>query len=481
MAFLALLLLPAAALAQQTLVVWHTESDPTTLAALADIGRRFTGSHPGVTVEFTAIGWNDIERRVLTAVESGVTPDIMQVEPHQAAYLVSRRHLQPLDDVLAAVGRDDFYPAVRDLQRYDGHVYGVPTALGISYVAVREDMVPAAGRTPVDTWDDALRLYESCRTARPDVAPLLLPANDLHLLILFSELLASNHGTLFDSQGRPAFANPRVVETLTFLARLYALVPEPLRNSNYPENFVHFAQGRACTLPGFFGRGTLSIMRQAPEGQRSPRTFGFVPHPRGPSAVRDGTPAYATLDAEPWVIPTRARSPQIAREFLRFFYRPEVYVTYAASVPLHLTPALQSVATSPAYEGLAQVQLWRPFHDELLQRLRTDTALPIFMSRIEDRRRPALFRLEGSHLVPEMIREVYRGVPPAEAAAHAQARAQQLVQGLPLDVDTDGPRASRTAARAGGRLGAMVLVGALVVALVAGFIWRARKRDDSPA
>lgn len=473
-----LLVAPSHAWAQQTLVVWHTENDPATLGALTEIGRRFSAEHAGVSVEFSFIGWNDIERRILTAVESGATPDLMQVEPHQVAYLIAGRHLQPLDDVLSPDERADIYSSVRDLQRYDDHTYGLPTALGISYFAIRRDLVPPAVRTEsVDTWDDALRLFEACRSAHPDLAPLLLPANDLHLTILFSELLASNGGTLFDATGNPALNTPRVIETLAYLARLYSLVPPTYRNASYPENFAHFAQGRAVTLPGFFGRGTLSIMRQAPVGMRSPQTFGLIPHPRGPSAVRDRTPAVATVDSEPWVLPARARSPQLARDFLRFFYRPEIYMLFAASVPIHLTPVRRSLATSSEYEGLPHVRLWRPFHDDLLRQLASGTVLPIFMSRAEDRFRPALFRLEGSHIVPEMVREVYQGGTPDLAVRRAQERAQLLVRGLPLDIRRAPTLTS--APRPGRRLGPALAVGSAVVSLL--FLgWLRSRRSRSP-
>lgn len=430
----------AAQAAEKTVLnVWHSETDPNTIAVIERVATRFEKTNPEVDVQVSAIGWVDLQQRIVTAIEGGVPPDLMQIEPHHAAYLVSRNLLQPLDDVIARIGADRIYPAVLDLQLYNGHRYGIAHGLGISYVSIRKDLLPPEEVFEVDTWDDLERLYQAAQHTNPGLAPLLLPANDLHMMILFSELLASNGGSIFTEDGRVDFNTPQIRETLEFLRRLYNLVPVQLRSAEYVENFTHYAQGKTFSLPGFFGRGTVSIELQSAEALRSPEHFSFVPRPRGPSAVASGLPGFATIDAEPWVIPALAKEPELAKRFLEFFYETDNYLEYATSVPIHLTPILRDLAESAEYMSHPHVAKWLPYHQELMQLLEAGTVRPIFMSAANDRLRPALYRLEGIRVVPEMIRAVYEGTSVEEAVTRANKVASRLTEGLPPSVEPGQP------------------------------------------
>jgi hypothetical protein len=187
-------------------------------------------------------------------------------------------------------------------------------------------------------------------------------------------------------------------------------------------------RGRAFSLPGFFGRGILQIERTAPLEQRSPDDFDMFPHIVGPS----GTKAYATLDAEPWVILKGSPRPDLARRFLRFFYQKENYLLFCTSVPVHLTPIFRSLATGTEYTSVPLVQKWRRYHDYEIKLLDAGSVLPIFMARQQDRLNPALFKLEGSRIISGMIRDVtLNNLSPEKAAEVAMSKATQLTQGLP--------------------------------------------------
>ena len=441
----------------QEFVVWHTETDPNTLRALDNIARRFEKDHVGVSVRMMAVGWIDLYRKITLAVQTGELPALAQIEPFMAAYLRRQRLLQPIDDVIEGIGESDIYPSVIDLQEFDGHRYGIATALGISYYSYRKDLFQKAGIQSIPrSWDDYLAVLRKLSSEDRERAPLLLPANDLHMLLLFSELLASNDGSLFDNQGRPQFMDRKVLETLRFWEELAKLVPPQYRDSAYSDNFVHYAQDRALTLPVFFGRGTLQIERTAPEALRSPEIFALFPHIVGPS----GKKAYATLDAEPWVIFQKSPQPAIAREFLKFFYRKDNYLEFCRSVPIHLTPIFRSLATGTDYTSDPMVQKWRPFFDYQIKMLQDDSVLPIFMARKQDRYLTSLFRLEDSHVVSDMLRAItVSGRTPEEATSLGLKAADQLNE-RPLP-ESRGPMSW--------------IIGALFAAAVAAILLLARR------
>src|SRR5687768_7212893 len=69
------------------LTVWHTETDPATIAAMDAIARRFEAENPGIKVQIISVGWADLYRKITVAIQSGEVPDVTQIEPFMAAYL----------------------------------------------------------------------------------------------------------------------------------------------------------------------------------------------------------------------------------------------------------------------------------------------------------------------------------------------------------------------------------------------------------
>jgi hypothetical protein len=117
---------------------------------------------------------------------------------------------------------------------------------------------------------------------------------------------------------------------------------------------------------------------------------------------------------------------------LRFFYRPDNYLEFCHSVPLHLLPVFKQMATSPEYQADPHVRNWKPYYDRALTMMDEKRVLPIFMSKLEDRFNPALFKLEGSQIILNMVRDVtVNGRSPEEATETAMAKASSLLDDAP--------------------------------------------------
>jgi multiple sugar transport system substrate-binding protein len=114
------LAIAASSLLAQDLSVWHTENDRATIAALDTIARRFEAENPGVKVQMLSVGWDDLYRKLTLAIQSRDVPVVTQIEPFMAAYLYNSGQLQPLDDIVETLNKPDIFPAVLDLQMFDG-------------------------------------------------------------------------------------------------------------------------------------------------------------------------------------------------------------------------------------------------------------------------------------------------------------------------------------------------------------------------
>ena len=97
--------------AQEKVVrVMTTETDPKTQAALKDIIAEFEKAHPGVKVSAEFASWSDINKKLVASLAAGDPPQIVTVHDFYIFELASKGIIRPVDDVVNAIGRADFFP-----------------------------------------------------------------------------------------------------------------------------------------------------------------------------------------------------------------------------------------------------------------------------------------------------------------------------------------------------------------------------------
>ena len=411
-----------------TLRVWQTEVDPRAVAVLEEIARDFERANPGVRVEIESISWGALSSKLVTALAGGNPPDVAHVQPFMVSSLVARDQLEPLDALFARLDEDDIYPAVRDLQMFDGRRYGLGYAVGITYFAYRRDVARELGLEIPVTWEQYLDFVRRLRERGGTDGTILLPGGDPFFIDqLAVELLSANGGRLFDSDNRPRFTSPEFLQMLRFFAEMAELAPEDWLHERYIDQFRHFATGTGLTVPVTYARAARQIDADAADSINDPVHFAVMPQPVGPS----GTQSYATLDAEPWVVFKDSENSELAQAFLEFFYRRDNYLRFCRAVPIHLTPVFRSLAESSDYTDDEFIQKWRPWQDQLLQFMRDGRVRPIFMSEDADRTRPFLLELQGSRIISDTVFAVAREGQEVDVAARAaQTRAEELIERL---------------------------------------------------
>ena len=219
----ALLTRAPAAVGQQVreLHVWHTEVDPTTVKTIQETSiAEFERTHPGFKVRQQALGWGDLNTKLLSSLAAGSPPDLTQLNPFMTASLYVKNLLRPMDELIRAVGESDIHEATLRLQYFDGKYYGITHAMGATYFCERRDLREKKGLKPPETFDDMLKLCaaltESGRMA------FQMPGEKLYMGFVHpAELLASNAGTWVDAKTwRPQFTGRSWLEILGYLQAL---------------------------------------------------------------------------------------------------------------------------------------------------------------------------------------------------------------------------------------------------------------------
>jgi multiple sugar transport system substrate-binding protein len=412
--------------------VWHTETEPQTIAAFQEIINAFEKVNPDITIKQEGLAWGDLEAKLTASLAAGSPPDASHGQAVTCASFYANGLLRDQEDIAAAVGKDNIWEAVRGECRFEGKYYGIPHSPNVSLLIYRKDIFKQKGLKPPETWDDFIKvaqaLTERDKDGRVTRYGLSLPGTGLFINILVGELTKANGGRLFDVKtGRPAFTEKQVIEVLDFYKKLNdTVLPPGWLGHGYLDTFANLATGKAAMLYQGYGRGVGYIEKYAPKGTGDPNHFGVMRKPRGPS----GKMTAAQIDAEPWMIFKNAKYPEEAAQFLKFFFKEENYIKYLHTVPIHLLPTLKSVRNNPAYQANEMVRKWKEWQDMQYRYFDTGQAKPTLIVNWDDLNLPFGLEILGSGIVPDMVTDAVRGMPSAQAAAKAQARAEELITKL---------------------------------------------------
>src|SRR5437868_12307029 len=184
-----------AALGQQVreLNVWHTEVEPQTVKTIQDTSiAEFERKFPGFKVRQQALGWGDLNTKLLAALAAGGPPDLTHLNPFMTASLYVKNLLRPMDELIRALGENDIHEATLKLQYFDGKYYGVTHAMGATYFCERRDLREKKGVKPPETFDDMLKLCAAL--TEPRRFAFQMPGEKLYMAFVHPAERLAGHG-----------------------------------------------------------------------------------------------------------------------------------------------------------------------------------------------------------------------------------------------------------------------------------------------
>ena len=150
----ALVALSASAASAGEILWWTPNWGEARAKELAD---KFMAANPGITVKMEITVSDGLPTRIQTALRSGSPPDLIEAQHGWVVPYAQADLLTPLDDVLAALGKDDFVPAALKYDTWDGHIWGIPYRIETHGVFYNKGAFKAAGldpEKPPQTWTE---------------------------------------------------------------------------------------------------------------------------------------------------------------------------------------------------------------------------------------------------------------------------------------------------------------------------------------
>lgn len=295
-------------------VVWWTPNFNE--ARARELVAKFQETNPDITVNLQITTTDGLPQRVLTALQSGAAPDIIDVQHGWVNGYAENNLVIPLDDVLQ--DREDYVPAALDYVTKDGQLWGMPYRIESLAVIYNKGHFAEAGldpENPPQTWDELVAAAEALSTdGRAGFA--ITGGGEVGNTIFRSlPFIWMNGGNIISEDGTEVLVNsPESVEAVQFYTDFYknGLSPSStLENDGTANRRLFIAETVSMYQAGQFDVNSIQTENPSIDIGVMP-----MPHPEGADTA-------AILGGWSFVIPADAKNPDEAKTLLAFLAEAE--------------------------------------------------------------------------------------------------------------------------------------------------------------
>ena len=326
--------------------VTSVEADPVSSAHIKQVVADYQSAHPDVEITLEFLPLVQLVQRSLSAAASGDSLGVQLSWAPHTYELAVKGLMEPVDDVIDSIGRQDFIPAT--LLSWQNRTYLVPYFRTGNVLYIRTDLFKEKGLKPPKTWDEFLQAARALTEKGPDGKVkrygIVLPASRHDST--FSHILPfiwMKGGSIMARDGKTITWNsPAVIETLKWWKELAKNAPPGIGQYGWGDQMQTFYSD-AVAMSMYGGRllqrvrefnpklldSTLGVPLPTPTGD--PKEFTSFAETAG-IAIMKGTPNLA-----------------VAKDFVKFFMTGDRYMAFTGTVPTHFVPTKKSVINDPRY------------------------------------------------------------------------------------------------------------------------------------
>lgn len=297
-------------------------SDATELAILNDIYAKFT-EDTGIEIEYTTVPWDQTESKVVITNQAGSPSDVALVSSQKLASLVNAYALMPLDEMIDKdMKRDEISDAVWNAGTYsgDGKTYCMLASVHTRGIWYNKDLVSE----PPKTWDELVEIGQNVMKEHEGVYGFGTYATKHYATgeCTLAPFVWAGEGKLTNDDGSAAWATQETADAIQFLSDLYneyKIMPEMCTTfTDYADVGEQFKAGNiAMVTDGSYARKNY----EEALGDKA----DFAPLP----AKTEGGPAPHFSNGWAWAIPSKAKNPDLAWEWIKWFYQKDIQVNHS--------------------------------------------------------------------------------------------------------------------------------------------------------
>lgn len=342
LAVAATLMMSGSAFADQRILKYNADFDPTPLAAMEALIADFEAANPDVDVQlnnFDHEGYKTAIRNFLTAD----SPDLANwYAGNRMAPFVNAGQFQDVSDVWEANGLSDALAAAKASMTIDGKQWGVPYTYYQWGIYFNRDAYKAAGAAEPKSWDEFVANCDKFKAAGIDClttgTKALWPGAGI-----FDYLSMRTNGYEWHmdlTAGKVAWTDQKVRDVFAQWARIQPFITANAAAIDWQDAAALLVQGKAANyVMGNFAVATFK------EGGMTNDTLGFMVFPE----ITSGLPRAEEAPTDTIHIPAGAQNVADAKLFLAFVASADAQTKLNAAIGQLPTNKNSTVAADDPY------------------------------------------------------------------------------------------------------------------------------------
>lgn len=299
----------------------------------------------GVEIEMVTVAFDDMYTKLTAAMESGDTPDIMHTTEGGSAYLYTQGLISPMDDVIDAIGRDDFVESYLRSITVDDVAWGVPDWALHTSVWYRKDLFAEKGLEIPTNWEELEAAAEALNIDNDgdgniDVYGFAVPMAAVQLAAqsYYEFLFTAGVYTFDPATGEYNFGNEKekAAHVLDYMIDLYKKASPPSSTEwSWSENRNALVEGSVAMV---LDMGAVIGLAQTNNPDMVENLGCFdLPGENGDKQASFGGGYYFVASSQ-----ASEKKTALAKEFITKLYTPEKAAERALSRPMFAYPSLYS-------------------------------------------------------------------------------------------------------------------------------------------
>jgi ABC-type glycerol-3-phosphate transport system substrate-binding protein len=214
------------------------------------IDQHFETEHPYIQVEFVKMGAWDLMDKLLVNLTAGTgAGDVVSIVKRRFTKYSSTLRLVDITDEVKDL-KKDIPESLWDITVYKGKVYGMALDEAPAVLFFRHDILSDVGYDSIDTWNQYREAGKKLAANGQYIGFRQYPAvnNGLNDFFIY---LNSKGGNFFTDDGKVIDPNPKLKETIDYLAKMQFEDKSTKLLASFSQEFwAAYKDGSVATLPG---------------------------------------------------------------------------------------------------------------------------------------------------------------------------------------------------------------------------------------
>jgi multiple sugar transport system substrate-binding protein len=299
-------------------------------ARARELATKFQAANPGITVKIEVTVSNGLPERVLTALRSGSSPDVIEVQHGWVNGYAQNDLVLPLDDVLK--DKEDYQKSAIGYVTWNGKAWAIPYRIETHGIIYNKDHFREAGLDPdkpLETWDDLMAAAKALTKSGRSGFGITGGGEVGNTIFRSLPFIWMNGGDILSADMTKAVVNqPAAVKAVEFYTGFYkqGLAPKStLENDGLALRRLFVAGTVSAYQSGQFDLPAIAKENPAIKLGAMP-----IPYPAGKNTA-------AILGGWSYVVPKTAKNPAEAKTLLAFLNSSENQAFYTDTFPARIS------------------------------------------------------------------------------------------------------------------------------------------------